>query len=314
MPFGKLRVGLVSLGVASVLSVTNVALAAEDKTSSEQDVALEQALNNFKNSAQTLVGELSNSGRASLDEARKSAQEILKQTESSLGASWDETSQQVASSTAKTLNYLAQTTNELAKALKDKLPSEQKAILNLDSSLQQMRAFTANFNQEVYADSGEILSRSSGDIALQRPHNFIMNTLEPDKIVLYTKDEAIYYYDAAVEQVSIYSLDMLRHNPFLLLIERNTDVWSDFTVSQDGQRFTLVPKSSQDIRSLTLSFAPYTLKNQQGQTCKVLESITIRMSDGNTNFYHFSSQSADVVAQRFDVVLPADVEYNDERK
>lgn len=324
MQLRKVSLSLISLGVVGSLAFAPLfaplAVAAEPNAKvSEQNAAsddsqnLDQALSNFKSSAQTLVNELANSSKASFDEAKKNAQETWKNTEASLNAAFDETSKKLSDSTAKTLNYLSQTSKDLAASLKSKSPAEKQAIVNLDASLRQMVALTANFNQEVYADSGEVLSRSSGDLALQRPSQFIMNTIEPDKIILYTKDNAIYYYDDAVNQVTIYSMDMLKHNPFLLLIEQNSDVWDDFTVSQDGERYTLVPKASQDIKSLTLSFAPYTLKDEAGNSRRVLDSITIRMNDGNTNFYHFSSQKSRVEPHRFEVILPSGVEYNDER-
>lgn len=276
--------------------------------------SLNKALGNFKESAQVLMGELKNSTKSTWDETRKNAEAVLKDTTESLSNTLDETSQKVSASATESLNYLSQASQDLAKSLKGKTTREQQAILNLDSSLRQMNAFSASFNQEVYNDKGEVLARSSGDVALQRPSQFIMNTLEPDKVVLYTHEGDLYYFDDAVNQVTIYSMDKLQNNPFLLLIEQQDEVWDDFTVSQDDNRFTLVPKESQDIRSLTLSFAPYTLKDKAGASHRVLDSITIRMNDGNTNFYRFAGHKVEVDLSRFDVVLPSNVDYNDERK
>lgn len=275
--------------------------------------SLDKALGNFKNSAQVLIGELKNSTQSTFDETRKNAEAVLKDTKESLSATLDETSKKVSASTTETLNYLSQASLDLAKSLKGKTTREQQAIVNLDNSLRQMDSFAATFNQEVYNDKGEVLARSSGDLALQRPSQFVMNTLEPDKVVLYTHEGDLYYFDDAVNQVTIYSMNKLQNNPFLLLIEQQNSVWDDFTVSQDEDRYTLVPKESQDIRSLTLSFAPYTLKDSEGNPHRVLDSITIRMNDGNTNFYRFAGHKVEVNPSRFDVVLPSNVDYNDER-
>ena len=44
-----------------------------------------------------------------------------------------------------------------------------------------------------------------------------------------------------------------------------------------------------------------------------LSALTIRMDDGNTNFYLFSEQSAQVDPTVFDFKLPDDVEIDDMR-
>lgn len=312
------------VGCCLSLMLSGAAVAAGSETEQAQNqaesqnqsssAALDQALLNFKESADLLVGELKNSSQSTWEQTRKSAEEVLKSTSESFNTTWNSTSQKVADSTAETLNYLAQAGREFAQSIKGKSVKEQKAIVNLDATLRQMNAFYAQFNQEVYSDNGEVLARSSGNVALQRPSLFVMNTLDPDKLVLYIQDGDIYYYDEAVNQVSIYSMDNLKDNPFLLLIEQQNSVWDDFTVSQDADRYSLVPKESQDIRSLTLAFAPYTLKDKEGSPRRVLESITIRMNDGNTNFYRFFSHKVDVDAKLFNVELPSDVDYNDERK
>lgn len=301
-------------GAAVAGSETEQAQNQSESQKQSSSAALDQALLNFKESADLLVGELKNSSQSTWEQTRKSAEEVLKSTSESFNTTWDSTSQKVADSTAETLNYLAQAGREFAQSIKGKSAKEQQAIVNLDATLRQMNAFYAQFNQEVYNDDGEVLARSSGNVALQRPSQFVMNTLDPDKLVLYIQDGDIYYYDEAVNQVSIYSMGNLKNNPFLLLIEQQNSVWDDFTVSQDADRYSLVPKESQDIRSLTLAFAPYTLKDKAGSPRRVLESITIRMNDGNTNFYRFFSHKVDVDAKLFNVELPSDVDYNDERK
>lgn len=201
--------------------------------------------------------------------------------------------------------------SSLDAALKDKSAKERSAITSLDAALYESKTFTANFHQEVYNDKGESLARSSGNLSLQRPDKFVMYTLIPDKVVLYLKDGDIYYYDELVSQVTIYSMSKLKDNPFLLLIEHNNQVWGDFTVTQDDDRYTLVPQQAQDIRSLTLSFIKNTKNPELG--AQLLESITIRMNDGSTNFYRFSEHKLDVDPNDFNVKLPSNVEYNDER-
>ena len=121
-----------------------------------------------------------------------------------------------------------------------------------------------------------------------------MHNQSPDELAFYTKDSDLYSYDAMVNQLSITSLDALGANPLMLLADIDNVIWDEYEVLREGEFFTLVPRHPQDVQSLTMAFAEGT---------SFLSALTIRMDDGNTNFYLFSEQSAQVDPTVFDFKL-----------
>ncbi len=177
----------------------------------------------------------------------------------------------------------------------------------LKARLEALTGFSARFKQELTDGAGNVLSEGSGELFLLRPDHFLMHNQSPDDLAFYTKGSDLYYYDAAVNQLSISSLDALGSNPLMLLADVNNVSWDEYEVRRDGEFFTLVPLHAQDVKSLTLAFGP----EQDGVA--FLTALTIRMDDGNTNFYLFSEQSTAVDPTVFDLELPADVEVDDMR-
>ncbi|MDY5903634.1 MAG: outer membrane lipoprotein chaperone LolA, partial [Succinivibrio sp.] len=50
----------------------------------------------------------------------------------------------------------------------------------------------ADFSQTVTKADGSLVTKSSGDLALKRPDNFILNTTDPDEQVLFTKQNEVW--------------------------------------------------------------------------------------------------------------------------
>ena len=194
-------------------------------------------------------------------------------------------------------------------ALAQEATSELKEHMTASLSPEQLRlealtGFSAHFKQELTDSAGNVLSEGVGQIFLLRPNHFLMHNQSPDELAFYTKDSDLYYYDAMVNQLSITSLDALGANPLMLLADIDNVIWDEYEVLREGEFFTLVPRHPQDVQSLTMAFAEGT---------SFLSALTIRMDDGNTNFYLFSEQSAQVDPTVFDFKLPEDVEIDDMR-
>lgn len=187
-----------------------------------------------------------------------------------------------------------------------------KQAQELRSRLESITSFSANFYQDVSDPDGKQVNESKGTIALKRPSSFMMHTTEPDELALYTRKDGIYYYDAGLNQLSIFDLSNLTAGPFVLLLKSDAETFSKYQISQDGDRFTLIPLKPQEVQSITISFDPKKVKIN-GKDAYSLDSITIRMDDGNNNFYRFSNQQTSVSRNAFDYNVPKDAEIDDER-
>lgn len=204
--------------------------------------------------------------------------------------------------------------NDLVPINKENISEDQQANKKaLQELISVMPQFTANFKQQLSDSDNTLLSESRGKIYISHPNMFMMHTKIPDETALYTKDHDIYYYDSIVNQVSIYSIDSLGTNPLMLLTGSDPHKWDDYYVSRDRQRFTLIPKASKDFKSITISFIDHRFEDDNTYI-KAIDSLSIRMDDGNTNFYLFTNQKNRVAKDSFDYRLPNDVEIDDQRQ
>ena len=174
---------------------------------------------------------------------------------------------------------------------------------DLKERLQSFKALSSSFEQEVIKADGSIVSTSKGRLLVSKPDRLMMHTETPDEQYLFTKGDAVYFYDPFVNQLSIFSVADLNTAPFLLLNSDDKKIWDQYEVKSQGQSFTLRPHSSKEFKEIELKFKD-----------NMLERLVIFMKDGNKNIYKLSSQSSQVNLKDFDISIPEDAEVDDERR
>ena len=174
---------------------------------------------------------------------------------------------------------------------------------DLKERLQSFKALSCSFEQEVIKADGSIVSTSKGRLLVSKPDRLMMHTETPDEQYLFTKGDAVYFYDPFVNQLSIFSVADLNTAPFLLLNSDDKKLWDQYEVQSQGQSFTLRPHSSKEFKEIELKFKD-----------NMLERLVIFMKDGNKNIYKLSSQSSQVNLKDFDISIPEDAEVDDERR
>ncbi len=174
---------------------------------------------------------------------------------------------------------------------------------DLKERLQSFKALSSSFEQEVIKADGSIVSTSKGRLLVSKPDRLMMHTETPDEQYLFTKGDAVYFYDPFVNQLSIFSVADLNTAPFLLLNSDDKKLWDQYEVKSQGQSFTLRPHSSNEFKEIELKFKD-----------NMLERLVIFMKDGNKNIYKLSSQSSQVNLKDFDISIPEDAEVDDERR
>ncbi len=174
---------------------------------------------------------------------------------------------------------------------------------DLKERLQSFKALSSNFDQEVIKADGSIVSASKGRLLVSKPDRLLMHTETPDEQYLFTKGDAVYFYDPFVNQLSIFSVADLNTAPFLLLNSDDKKLWDQYEVKAQGQSFTLRPNSSKEFKEIELKFKD-----------NMLERLVISMKDGNKNIYKLSAQSSQVNLKDFEVSIPEDAEVDDERR
>ena len=173
---------------------------------------------------------------------------------------------------------------------------------DLQSKLMQYTALKADFSQTVTRKDGSVVSTSTGTLALKKPGNLMLHTLNPDEQVLFTKGNTVNYYDPFVNQVTIFNVKDLYISPFSLLTSKDEKIWGQYDVTVNGSSYTLIPHKKAEVTQIVL-----TLNGDHVQELKVT------MKDGNTNSYALSNLAYSVSDSEFNYEVPADAQIDDER-
>jgi len=229
-----------------------------------------------------------------------------------------------------TLNFLTLSNvqaNELTPVSHDKKSTNQLAQQGstdaktiLMAKLAYLDYFTANFTQEVFSDSGEMLEQSAGQLAISKPNLANWHTVEPDELAIVSDGQDVWFYNPWIEQVSVYSLSAaIAKTPILLLTSKDESLWQQYTVTKNSvtqkeltqaeQSFVISANDpNSQIKSLTLVFDSKENKNQ-------LKQFSFLDATGQLSHIKLSDFDAQhpPSLSLFNFVLPEGVQVDDQR-
>ena len=113
-----------------------------------------------------------------------------------------------------------------------------------------LESLQADFVQTVFDEKSQVVERSQGRMAMQKPGRFRWNYREPFAQVIVADGERLWLYDKELEQVTVRSLDEALSATPLALLSGAAPLENAFKValvtSKDGLRwFELRPKAEQ---------------------------------------------------------------------
>lgn len=143
--------------------------------------------------------------------------------------------------------------------------------------LQNTERFSANFEQKIIDEDGELVQKSSGTVSLSRPYKMRWETTAPFSYLLVTDGSTLWRYDADLEQLNKEPFtDEMRQTPAMLLGSGGADIGLNFNVSMqtldDSVQFTLIPKQESAFSQMIVGF------DQQG----TLQSMQMSDALGQT--------------------------------
>lgn len=176
----------------------------------------------------------------------------------------------------------------------------------LSQRLQLTEGFSADFSQQVTSPEGEVVMEGEGKVEIARPSLFRWTTTLPDENVLVSDGQNLWYYSPFIEQVSIYRQEQAtEQTPFILLTRDRASDWDSYTVSQQGDMFTLVPTA---------------LDSNQGQfkleidAQGAVKGFSVIEQDGQKSAFAFDNiDLSRPKAERFTFTIPQGVEVDDQR-
>ncbi len=190
---------------------------------------------------------------------------------------------------------------------------DAKSILM--AKLANLNHFSANFNQEVLSDSGEMLEQSAGKLAISKPNLANWHTIEPDELAIVSDGQDVWFYNPWIDQVSVYSLSAaIAKTPILLLTSRDEALWQQYTVtreaatpSQDSYVISAKDVNSQ-IKSLTLIFDP----SEKGGELKQFSFLDATGQLSHIKLNNFDTKQPPELSL-FNFVVPEGVQVDDQR-
>lgn len=183
----------------------------------------------------------------------------------------------------------------------------------LRSKLASLNFFTANFTQEVVSESGELLEKSSGNLAISKPNLANWHTQEPDELTIVSDGTDVWFYNPWIEQVSVYSLSAaIASTPILLLTSKDEMLWQQYSVSQSNTSFVISAKDpNSQIKNLTLEFAADAHDNQKSN----LSQFSFLDATGQVSNIKLASFDTVTVPDQslFNFTIPENVQLDDQR-
>lgn len=182
--------------------------------------------------------------------------------------------------------------------------SSEGAKKELQMRLFKISFFSAQFKQEIYED-GFLTEEGEGEFWLSRPNLFNWQVKEPDPISIISDGKTIWYYTPEVAQVTLFSPQQIdKLQLFHLLTDVKSQSWQDYTISQQDDRFLLIPKDP------TLNRYELVI-SKKGE----LQQMIIAEAEDQKTIYSLTRQNHQKTpSSKFKFVVPKNVTIDDQRE
>ncbi len=131
---------------------------------------------------------------------------------------------------------------------------------HLKDEVSRVRSMTAVFEQTVTDEDGLVMEKYQGDLKLNTAsRSFRMETARPEASLLNCDGKNIYYYEPALEQVTIYDITKIdRSSPFWIVLTGSDDDYKRFTITEEQSGtekiFHMIPRESSGGASYDIVF------------------------------------------------------------
>ncbi|WP_439290732.1 outer membrane lipoprotein chaperone LolA [Lonepinella koalarum] len=180
------------------------------------------------------------------------------------------------------------------------------AASELQSRLQKVQMFTADFNQNVSSANGQQVQQGTGKLQIKRPNLFRMDTKAPQESQIISDGKTLWFYDPFVEQVTAnWVTEAVNNTPFVLLTSNDNSHWQQYSVVQNSDTFVLKPKAkNSNIKQFDVRI------DANG----VLKGFSTIEKDGQSNLYMLRNIRNDNMADTvFQFSVPKGAEFDDQR-
>lgn len=184
--------------------------------------------------------------------------------------------------------------------------ADEKAVVELQSRLEKVTQYSADFDQTVRSSKGKQIQSGKGKFMVKRPNLFRMNTQQPQENQIISDGKNLWFYDPFVSQVTVNTVqDAVNNTPFVLLTSNNENHWAQYDVTQNVDTFVLKPKSKKS------SLKQFDVRIDANGLLKGFSTIE---RDGQSNLYNLRNiNNNPIAADLFKFDVPKGVEVDDQR-
>ena len=112
----------------------------------------------------------------------------------------------------------------------------QTAEQRLNTALKSLDNLTADFKQTVLSEDKQVLQQSSGTVAISRPGKFSWIYTKPYEQQIIADGSELWIYDVDLDQVTVKPMTSGLASAPIMILMKQTEINSNFTVSEVGQR------------------------------------------------------------------------------
>lgn len=188
--------------------------------------------------------------------------------------------------------------------------NDNKVKQTLKEMLAQVHHFSADFDQKVLDEEGNVLQQASGKIKVSKPNLVYWHTEQPNESLIVSDGATLWFYDPFIEQASAYGVNQsVANTPILLLSNNNDELWQHYQVVAQSKTHYLIHSIDENSKVKTLAlFFSDTVANQligfdiidsTGQISKIiLNNIDSATSTNKDDFIFNLPAGADLDDQR----------------
>lgn len=181
----------------------------------------------------------------------------------------------------------------------------ERGRARLDQFLAELSTFSADFEQELFDEYGELLETASGQVAIAKPGRFRWEYEDPYAQLIVTDGATLWVYDVDLEQVSINPVaEQATGSPAALLVG-DVDIDKHYVVSKGADEgsevwVNLSPKNDD----------PQYAAIEIGFDAEQLIGMRLRDNLSQLTSIRFSEveRNVEIAAAKFDFVPPAGVD------
>lgn len=184
--------------------------------------------------------------------------------------------------------------------------ADAQSVAELQRRLEQVSQYSADFNQTVRSSKGKQIQSGQGKFQVKRPNLFRMDTNSPNKNLIVSDGQTLWFYDPFVSQVTAnWVKDAVSNTPFVLLTANDEAHWAQYDVKQNADTFVLKPKSKKS------NLKQFDIRIDSNGLLKGFSTIE---RDGQSNLYILRNiNTANVSSDLFKFKVPKGVELDDQR-